>query len=613
LLVTCAPIFAQTENGEIKPFEYKITRFQHNPGLYYEKRGTLLRTDEKWKLVIKLDISALEKRINQANKFLKTTAKMCSDNDIHHNNRINCQNIYSGLQNKKQTLVSLFERIKVIMGFSTRKRRGLINGIGSVAKQLFGTMDADDEKTINDHINLIENKQLAEQHALKNHLKILNTTIAHLDEVESIIQSNEQTLAKSVSQIMASINRQTQENLLNEHLLAITNILQEIETDIRDIINLVTEKHNELTQLDFVPIERIIQSLRDTNSHLQNDLRFPFQITAENWVRIKEFVTIAVYCKGPNIFVVMQVPLVHSVEHGIYNVIPLPIYMRDNMFAIANIQNTLVAIDGNRQTYALLTKDQLTSCKNIRDHYVCDNVMTLYRIQTNSPCEIQAYVHELDNYLNCKTTHVTSNHTIWIQLQQVRTWLYSTLGEQSVFFQCEKRSDKTETLKGVGEVALSNQCGFSTRDIFVNTKTIIEHTQINTYLPRFNITIARTNDATLQNTHTLDKIELQNLTSSETQLQNIRNQIQKTDSDFDNEFYKQPYFVYPTSISGVLAVVIVSIVVYVIIRKNKVPRQQQHSQQVRFADTTNKLRSSRLQHRCKDYKPHTEHIATTLL
>jgi len=341
LLVTCAPIFAQTENGEIKPSEYKITRFQHNPGLYYEKRGTLLRTDEKWKLVVKLDISALEKRINQANKFLKTTAKMCADNDIHDNNRISCQNIYSGLQNKKQTLVFLFERIKVIMGFSTRKRRGLINGIGSVAKQLFGTMDADDEKTINDHINLIENKQLAEQHALKNHLKILNTTIAHLDEVESIIQSNEETLAKSVSQIMASVNRQTQENLLNEHLLAITNILQEIETDIRDIINLITETHNKLTQLDFVPIERIIQSLRDTNNHLQNDLRFPFQITAKNWVRIKEFVTIAVYCKGSNIFVVMQVPLVHSIEHGIYNVIPSPIYMRDNMFAIANIQNTL--------------------------------------------------------------------------------------------------------------------------------------------------------------------------------------------------------------------------------------------------------------------------------
>jgi len=108
---------------------------------------------------------------------------MCADNDIHDNNRISCQNIYSGLQNKKQTLVSLFERVKVIIGFSTRKRRGLINGIGSVAKQLFGTMDAEDEKVINDHINLIENKQLAEQHALKNHLKILNTTIAHLDKI----------------------------------------------------------------------------------------------------------------------------------------------------------------------------------------------------------------------------------------------------------------------------------------------------------------------------------------------------------------------------------------------------------------------------------------------
>jgi len=57
---------------------------------------------------------------------------------------------------------------------------------------------------------------------------------------------------------MASVNRQTQENLLNEYLLVITNILQEIETDIRDIINLITETHNKLTQLDFVPVEQII-------------------------------------------------------------------------------------------------------------------------------------------------------------------------------------------------------------------------------------------------------------------------------------------------------------------------------------------------------------------
>jgi len=75
LLVTCAPIFAQIKNGEIEPSEYKITRFQHNPGLYYEKRGTLLRTDKKWKLVVKLDISALEKKDKPGEQIFKNYSK----------------------------------------------------------------------------------------------------------------------------------------------------------------------------------------------------------------------------------------------------------------------------------------------------------------------------------------------------------------------------------------------------------------------------------------------------------------------------------------------------------------------------------------------------------
>lgn len=44
--------------------------------------------------------------------------------------------------------------------------------------------------------------------------------------------------------------------------------------------------------------------------------------------------------------------------------------------------------------------------------------------------------------------------------------MYSTLDEQSVSFRCDRRSDRTEVLREVGEVVLSNQCELSTKDIF---------------------------------------------------------------------------------------------------------------------------------------------------
>jgi len=60
----------------------------------------------------------------------------------------------------------------------TNKRRELIDGIGSITKSLFGTMDANDEKLINEQIQLLQNKQLTLQHAIQNQITVLNTTIA---------------------------------------------------------------------------------------------------------------------------------------------------------------------------------------------------------------------------------------------------------------------------------------------------------------------------------------------------------------------------------------------------------------------------------------------------
>jgi len=55
-------------------------------------------------------------------------------------------------------------------------KRGLIDAIDTVSKTLFGTMDADDEKIINEQLNLLANNQQTLQHAMKNQLKILKGT-----------------------------------------------------------------------------------------------------------------------------------------------------------------------------------------------------------------------------------------------------------------------------------------------------------------------------------------------------------------------------------------------------------------------------------------------------
>jgi len=66
------------------------------------------------------------------------------------------------------------------------RHRGLVDEIGSIAK-LFGIMDANDEKLINEQIRLLQNKQLILQHAAQNQITVLNTTIAHIRNIKTII------------------------------------------------------------------------------------------------------------------------------------------------------------------------------------------------------------------------------------------------------------------------------------------------------------------------------------------------------------------------------------------------------------------------------------------
>jgi len=57
---------------------------------------------------------------------------------------------------------------------TTNNKQELIDAIG---KMLFGTMDTDDERVINEQLSLLGDNQQTLQHAVKNQLKVLKETI----------------------------------------------------------------------------------------------------------------------------------------------------------------------------------------------------------------------------------------------------------------------------------------------------------------------------------------------------------------------------------------------------------------------------------------------------
>lgn len=68
------------------------------------------------------------------------------------------KNFYNIMEKGHDKIQELMKRIKIIYQKLTNKRRGLIDGLDTMAKALFGTMDANDDKLINKQLSLLHDE-----------------------------------------------------------------------------------------------------------------------------------------------------------------------------------------------------------------------------------------------------------------------------------------------------------------------------------------------------------------------------------------------------------------------------------------------------------------------
>ncbi|KAL6418438.1 hypothetical protein ACFW04_012092 [Cataglyphis niger] len=201
-------------------------------------------------------------------------------------------------------------QIQTIYKPSTNRRRGLINGIGSIAKSLFGTMDANDEKRINEQLDLLENRQQIIQHVTKNQIKILNNTIAHIEKTENIINRNEKLLQQRVTVY-------TKRAEINKHFIIITAVITKLIR--KNIIEYLT--------------------------YIRKGIMHPKLMLIYNRSNYYN----AFYDKR-NVYNILKFSLITQPSYDIIKVITLSVPTHNNTFIVTQINNNIIAIDKEKLT-----------------------------------------------------------------------------------------------------------------------------------------------------------------------------------------------------------------------------------------------------------------------
>ena len=119
-------------------------------GIHFTHLGELYIVTDSWKIVTHLKMDTLLERNRQLASYMNQLQRRC-ENEIAI--QFTCGEHLDPLLRRAEKLYKRVDQVSEMPTYVPNKQRGLISGIGTLAKTIFGTMDADDAEQINNHLS----------------------------------------------------------------------------------------------------------------------------------------------------------------------------------------------------------------------------------------------------------------------------------------------------------------------------------------------------------------------------------------------------------------------------------------------------------------------------
>lgn len=159
--VTCNMVTTETSDSQIKlkgiPTECgnktQVEECQLNKGLVFIKEKDIILTSDTWTIAVTIGTENFDNVLEQVQAMFDYLERERENNKLH--TLIPVYEI-SRLRLKLQTTKQQVSNLKLLLP-TQRSKRGLINGLGTALKFLFGTLDDDDYQNLNTKLEQLDN------------------------------------------------------------------------------------------------------------------------------------------------------------------------------------------------------------------------------------------------------------------------------------------------------------------------------------------------------------------------------------------------------------------------------------------------------------------------
>lgn len=478
---------------------FQLKQFSHQVGIYFEDVGNVRFQHNEWNLIIHYNLLYYEETMASLQELTSDLSKACKGDVVCRTIEHECQHLMLNVKTADLLLQSSNKDHHV-------SKRGLINGVGYIANELFGVLDERSAIKYENQIKGLQSNQLHLLELAKNHTSISDASVRLFSE-------NTGYMRKQLASLKTSVRQQEAKSTYQGIATQLTLSLMRVQETQRKLLDIILDTHHGKFNPYLLPPAELVKELNIIRSHIPTGVTLP-DITAGKLTNIYNLMSVKARITQNNIIFSVKIPLPDTELYQTFRLIPLPISFKNEAVLIIPSSPYLI-INAHRDRYYPLSETEFKQCFQTSENiHLCKPHNPIYDSQSNqSKCEVALLKHEDDSYHTCEMRS-KPKLKLWIQLLKQNSWIYATNEEVSIDVICHSQIINSTIINFQGIVQLKSGCSIKQNGLTVIAQDTVKSIFDYSFLPSANIEKAlaalkqrEVKDDTLNFTNFHDKLE----------------------------------------------------------------------------------------------------------
>lgn len=446
-----------------------LRRLTDNVGLIPIKLGQAKIIDYKYTLIHFFDLNPI---INEINKLHLKALNITNNLKIH--SEYSTDNaIYIQLLGITQSRVE--EKIKEIIPYPNRTKRGLINILGSAFKAISGNLDASDGERYDKIIRELKTNQKGLTESVTNQVSVSLQIINKFNETVNQVSKHEKLLESKIKQISWMVQKATYKensNYIRNSLIEIIELYTFVDSLLQDIENSLTFCKLRTIHPSIIKSEDLYTELKALENRLSAE-QLPLKPERNTIHLFENFIDIECFILNNKVTYLLHVPVTLKEQFELFHLYSAPILKESgqSQFKVIIPRSKFLIKSKLHYTYSHEACEEITT-----QLHLCAN-KDLKEIHEEGPCAV-SLLSQLKETTACQHIDVQFNNLIVNQLSKSDKWLIVSAKKQLSKLQCPTQ---IETLNLIGtytaEIPKGCQITINDRVIINDEKAVISSTQ----------------------------------------------------------------------------------------------------------------------------------------